>query len=130
MNGGEMKRKILGMMGKMEVNVREAGPVGIIELSGEIDIYNCGEIRKLIDAYSARAIVRIIVDMGRVTYIDSSTIGVFLAELKRLRAQGGNLRLLNLTGAPRHVLEMARLEGLFPPFDDEKKAIASFEEVP
>jgi len=127
MSGGETKRKILGMMGKMEVLVREAGPVGVIELSGEIDIYNCGEIRKLIDAYSARTIVRIIVDMGKVTYIDSSTIGVFLAELKRLRAKGGNLRLLNLTGAPRHVLEMARLEELFPPFDDEKKAIESFE---
>ena len=127
MSGGETKRKILGMMGKMEVLVREAGPVGVIELSGEIDIYNCGEIRKLIDAYMTRKIARIIVDMGRVTYIDSSTIGVFLAELKRLRAQGGNLRLLNLTGAPRHVLEMARLEELFPPFDDEKKAIESFE---
>jgi anti-anti-sigma factor len=127
MSGGETKRKILGMMGKMEVLVREAGPVGVIELSGEIDIYNCGEIRKLIDAYITRTIVRIIVDMGRVTYIDSSTIGVFLAELKRLCAQGGNLRLLNLTGAPRHVLEMARLEELFPPFDDEKKAMESFE---
>ena len=54
---------------------------------------------------------------------------MFLAELKRLQAQGGNLRLLNLAGAPRHVLEMARLEQLFPPFDDERKAIESFERI-
>jgi|ADurb_Cas_03_Slu_FD_contig_31_2698386_length_648_multi_1_in_0_out_0_1 anti-sigma B factor antagonist len=128
MSDGGTKRKILGMMGKMEVLVREEGAVGIIELSGEIDIYNCGEIRKLIDAYIARSITRIIVDMGNVTYIDSSTIGVLLAELKRLRAKGGNLRLIKLSGAPRNVLEMARLDGLFPQFDDEKKAIASFEE--
>lgn len=126
MSGGDMKRKILGMMGKMEVLIREEGRVGIIELSGEIDIYNCGEIRKLIDAYIARRISRIIVDMGKVTYIDSSTIGVFLSELKRLQAQGGGLKLLNLTGAPRHVLEMARLDGLFSLFDDEKKAVESF----
>ena len=58
MSGGETKRKILGMMGKMEVLVREAGPVGIIELAGEIDIYNCGELRKLIDA-SVRSWARI-----------------------------------------------------------------------
>ena len=121
-----MKRKILGMMGKMEVLVREEGKVGVIEVSGELDIYNSGEIKKLIDAYIARSITRIIVDMGKVTYIDSSTIGVLLSELKRLESVKGGLRLLNLKGAPRSVLEMARLEGIFSIFDDEKKAIESF----
>ena len=38
------------------------------------------------------------------------------------------IRSIKLSGAPRNVLEMARLDGLFPQFDDEKKAIASFEE--
>ncbi|MCX6353673.1 MAG: STAS domain-containing protein [Candidatus Aureabacteria bacterium] len=121
-----MKRKILGMMGKMEVLVREAGDVAVIELAGEIDIYNCSEVKKLIDAYIARRIIKIIVDMGKVTYIDSSTIGVLLSELKRLEDQKGALKLLNLTGAPRNVFEMARLEGVFKVYDDEKKAIESF----
>lgn len=122
-----MKRKILGMMGKMEVLVREAGDVGIIEVAGEIDIYNCGEIRKLIDAYIARSIHRIVVDMEKVTYIDSSTIGVLLSEQKRLRELKGGLKLLNIKGGPRNVLQMARLENIFEIHDDEKKALASFE---
>jgi anti-anti-sigma factor len=122
-----MKRKILGMMGKMEVLVRDAGEVGIIEAAGEIDIYNCGEIKKLIDAYINRKIKKIVVDMGKVTYIDSSTIGVLLSELKRLQGQKGNLKLLNLKGVPRDVFRMARLEGFFEIFDDEKEAIKSFE---
>ncbi len=122
-----MKRKILGMMGKMEVLVRDAGEVGIIEAAGEIDIYNCGEIKKLIDAYINRKIKKIVVDMGKVTYIDSSTIGVLLSELKRLQGQKGNLKLLNLKGVPRDVFSMARLEGFFEIFDDEKKVIKSFE---
>ncbi|MDD5556303.1 MAG: STAS domain-containing protein [bacterium] len=123
-----MKRKILGMMGKMEVLVREADRVGIIEVAGEIDIYNCGEIRKLIDAYISRKIHRIIVDMGRVTYIDSSTIGLLLSEQKRLKELNGGLRLLNITGAPRNVLEMARLESVFDIHADEASAIGSFGE--
>jgi anti-anti-sigma factor len=122
-----MKRKILGMMGKMEVLVREVGAVGIIEVAGEIDIYNCGEIRKLVDAYVARKINRIVVDMGKVTYIDSSTIGVLLSEHKRLKEAKGGLKLLNIKGPPRSVLQMARLENVFDIHDDEKKAIESFE---
>ncbi|MCX6356968.1 MAG: STAS domain-containing protein [Candidatus Aureabacteria bacterium] len=121
-----MKRKILGMMGKMEVLVREAVDIGIIELAGEIDIYNCGEIKKLIDAYIARKIVKIIVDMGKVSYIDSSTIGVLISEVKRLEQQKGGLRLLNLKGAPRNVLEMARLEGVLRVCESEKEAVESF----
>lgn len=121
-----MKRKILGMMGKMEVLVREVGAIAIIELAGEIDIYNCSEIKKIIDAYIARGIMKVIVDMGKVSYIDSSTIGVLLSELKRLEEQGGGLRLLNVKGAPRNVLEMARLEGVFSVYEDEQKALESF----
>jgi anti-sigma B factor antagonist len=121
-----MKRKILGMMGKMEVLVREEGKVGIIEVAGEIDIYNCGEIRKIIDEYINRKIVRIIVDLGKVTYIDSSTIGVLLSEQKRLDVQKGGLKLLNVKGAPRSVIEMARLQDVFSIFDDGRKAIESF----
>lgn len=121
-----MKRKILGMMGKMEVLVREEGQVGIIEVAGEIDIYNCGELRKIIDEYINRKIARIVVDLGKVTYIDSSTIGVLLSEQKRLELQKGGLKLLNVKGAPRNVIEMARLQGVFAIFDDEKKAIESF----
>jgi len=121
-----MQRKILGMMGKMEVLVREAGEVGIIELAGEIDIYNCSEIKKLIDAYIGRNIKKIVVDMGKVTYIDSSTIGVMLSELKRLEDRKGGLKIINLKGAPRNVFEMARLEGVFKVYEGEEQAIKSF----
>ncbi len=121
-----MKRKILGMMGKMEVLVREEGKVAIIEVAGEIDIYNCDELGKIIDEYIKRKITRIVVDLGKVTYIDSSTIGVLLSEQKRLDLQRGGLRLLNVKGAPRNVLEMARLLDVFSIFDDERKAIESF----
>ena len=118
-----MKRKILGMMGKMEVLIREVGSVGVIELAGEIDIYNCSEIRKLIDAFIKRKIVRIIVDMAKVTYIDSSTISVFLSEKKRLAALNGGLALLNLKGSPRAVLESAKLLDIFDTFDKEADAL-------
>jgi anti-anti-sigma factor len=121
-----MKRKILGMMGKMEVLVREEGKAGIIEIAGEIDIYNCGELGKIIDEYINRGIIRIVVDLGKVTYIDSSTIGVLLSEQKRLEARHGGLKLLNLKGAPRNVLEMARLQDVFSIYDDERQAIESF----
>ncbi|MEJ2745470.1 MAG: STAS domain-containing protein [bacterium] len=70
-----------------------------------------------------------VVDLGKVTYIDSSTIGVLLSEQKRLDVQKGGLKLLNVKGAPRNVIEMARLQGVFSIFDDERKAIESFGET-
>jgi anti-anti-sigma factor len=121
-----MKRKILGMMGKLEVVVREESGVGVIEASGEIDVYNSGEIRKLIDAYIARGIHNILLDMKGVDYLDSSTISVLLTERERLKERGGRLKLLGLQETPKKVFEIAKIDSIFEIYDDEGEALASF----
>jgi anti-sigma B factor antagonist len=121
-----MKRKILGMMGKLEVVVREESGIGIIEASGEIDVYNSGEIKKLIDAYIARGINKILLDMKGVDYLDSSTISVLLTERERLKNHGGGLKLLGLQETPRKVFEIAKIDSIFEIYEDEGEALANF----
>lgn len=123
-----MKRKILGMMGKLEVVVREESGVGIIEASGEIDVYNSGEIKKLMDAYIARGTSNILLDMRGVEYLDSSTISVLLVERERLILHGGRLKLLGLQENPRKVFEIAKIESIFEIYDNEEEALRSFAE--
>ena len=121
-----MKRKILGMMGKLEVVVREEPGIGIIEASGEIDVYNSGEIKKLVDAYIARGISNILIDMEGVDYLDSSAISVLLVERERLKSHGGRLKLLRLQENPRKVFEIAKIDSIFEIYDNEEKALKSF----
>ncbi|MDP8248028.1 MAG: STAS domain-containing protein [Candidatus Tritonobacter lacicola] len=123
-----MKRKILGMMGKLEVVVREESGVGIIEASGEIDVYNSGEIKKLVDAYIARGTSNILLDMRGVDYLDSSTISVLLVERERLTSHGGRLKLLGLQENPRKVFEIAKIDSIFDIYDNEEEALRSFAE--
>lgn len=123
-----MKRKILGMMGKLEVVVREEAGVGIIEASGEIDVYNSAEIKKLVDAYIARGTNNVLIDMSGVDYLDSSTISVLLAERERLKSSGGRLKLLGLQESPRKVFEIAKIDTIFDIYDNEEEALKSFGE--
>jgi len=82
----------------------ELGPV--VSASGELDMAVKDELRQVLSALQGV----VIVDLSAVTFIDSSTIGVFVGAHKRLSADGGALRLRSPQGLPRRALEVVGLK--------------------
>ena len=102
-------KEILGLMGKVDIDCPEEGDIIIVELSGQLDIYNSGDLQKLIDAYIVRGFDKFAIDLRNVTYLDSSAISIFIACHQCLNKSEGRFMLVGLNGLPLRMFEMAKL---------------------
>ena len=102
-------KEILGLMGKIDINCREEQGIIVIDLAGQLDVYNSGDIAKIVDAFIARGFSKFAVNLEKVTYLDSSTISAFITCFQKLSKAEGRFLLTNLTGAPLEVFTMAKL---------------------
>jgi anti-sigma B factor antagonist len=117
------------MMVKTMVKVitRQVDGVVVVDIGGRITL---GEgsttlrdtIRELLD----RSQTRILLNLGEVTYIDSSGLGELVSAFTAVRSRGGELKLLNLTRKVHDLLQITKLYTVFDVREDEANAIASF----
>ncbi len=69
---------------------------------------------------------KILLNLGEVTYIDSSGIGELVSAFTTVRNQSGELKLLNLTKKVHDLLQITKLYTVFDVKDDETSAIKAF----
>ena len=114
-------------MTKLDIQERQADDVVVLTLAGQM-ILDDGDLafgRKVAELVS-RGLVKIVVDLGGVTFIDSSGVGMLAAKLKSVREKGGDIRLLHLTSRSQRLFGMLKLMMAFETFDDEDAAVRSF----
>jgi anti-sigma B factor antagonist len=111
----------------MKVSSRQVNGVTILDLSGRITL---GEgsvvLRDTIRDLVTKGSKQILLNLGEVTYIDSSGIGELVSAFTTVRNQGGELKLLNLTKKVHDLLQITKLYTVFDIKDDEANAIQSF----
>ena len=112
---------------KLTIDERQAGDVTILVLTGQMllddgDLAFGRRIRDLLD----RGFVKIVLDLGGVSYIDSSGVGMIVAKLKTLKERGGDMRLLHLNRRGESLFGMLKLLVVFETFQDEAAAVRSF----
>lgn len=84
-----------------------------VAVEGRITVNNSDEMRqKLVTALRSKP-AKVIVDLSRVTYMDSSGLATLLEATRTARRQGTQLLLAGLSGQPKSVFNVAHLEGLF-----------------
>jgi anti-sigma B factor antagonist len=110
----------------MEINRREVGDIVIFDINGEIDLYNAPEIKEKIKDELNKNKVNVVINLDRVSYIDSSGIGVLISSLSNLKKIGGALKLINVYASVRKVFELTKLTSFFDIYDNESDALAAF----
>ena len=111
----------------MKATTRQVDSVTVVDLSGRITLgEGCSQLRELIRDLLAKGHKNILLNLGEVTYIDSSGIGELVSGFTAVSNQGGHLKLLNLTKKVHDLLQITKLLTVFDVHDDEAKAIASF----
>jgi anti-sigma B factor antagonist len=73
-----------------------------------------------------RGCTKIVLDFGGVTYIDSSGVGMIVFQLKTLKQNGGDMKLLHLNPRAESLFGMLKLLMMFDRFEDEAAAVRSF----
>ena len=111
----------------MKASTRQVDGVTVVDLSGRITL---GEgsvvLRDTIRDLLAKGDKKVLLNLGDVTYIDSSGIGELVSAFTTTRNQGGELKLLNLTKKVHDLLQITKLYTVFDVKDDEADAISSF----
>jgi anti-sigma B factor antagonist len=111
----------------MKASNRQVDGINIVDMSGRITL---GEgsvvLRDTIRDLVGKGQKKILLNLGDVTYIDSSGIGELVSAFTAVRREGGDLKLLKLTKKVHDLLQITKLYTVFDIKDDEATAIKSF----
>jgi len=111
----------------MKTTTRQIDGVTIVDCSGRITLGEGSVIlRDTVRELLSKGQKKLLLNLGEVTYIDSSGIGELVSAFTTVRNQGGELKLLNLTKKVHDLLQITKLYTVFEVFDDESSAIRSF----
>jgi len=111
----------------MTVSSRQVDGVTILDLSGRITLGEGSVIlRDAVRELISKGRKNILLNLGEVSYIDSSGIGELVSAYTTIRNQGGELKLLNLTKKVHDLLQITKLYTVFDIQDDEASAVGSF----
>ena len=110
----------------MQVSTRQSTDATVVVIDGNIDLYNSPEVRRtLLGALQAKGTKRVLVNLQKVKYIDSSGVASLVEGLKASRTASVRLSLIGLSPAAREVLELSRLAKLFEVYESEEQALAT-----
>ena len=110
----------------MEIEKREISDIQILDVNGEIDLYNAPQIKELINKLIDEKKYNVIINLDRVSYIDSSGIGALISSLSNLKKYQGGLKIINVSGSVRKVFELTKLTSFFEIYDNEQDAVSAF----
>jgi anti-sigma B factor antagonist len=110
----------------MNIATRQNGEATILELSGDITLYNTPEVRKaMLGLLKERRVPQLLVDMEGVRYIDSSGVATLVEGLKASRELKSRFALYGLTKTAREVLDLTRLSKVFEVHETEMEALTA-----
>ena len=111
----------------VKLNTRQVGDVSVIDVSGRITLgEGSSTLRDALRELATKGQKKILLNLGEVSYIDSSGIGELVSGFTSVTNSGGQLRLLNLTKRVKDLLQITKLYTVFDVHDDEASAIRSF----
>ena len=111
----------------MDIEVRSQSDVKVIKLRGRLNLGDAVDrARQTFDDLMAAGDVRFVVDLGEVTMVDSSGIGLLVRSLTAAKQSAGALKLLNPSKFAVQTLRMTGLLSLFEVFDNLEQAVDSF----
>ena len=111
----------------MEIRSRKNGKVVILDISGDIDLYNASEITNMINKISENEKYNIVINLKDVSYIDSSGIGALISCSSLLKKSQMGLKIINVYASVKKVFELTSLTSFFDIYDSEEEAIKAFE---
>jgi anti-sigma B factor antagonist len=108
----------------MELKIRKNDPVYIIDIQGEMDLYNSYKLKELLMKMIERKIEFFIINMDDVEYIDSSGIGALIYITSTIKKMNLKLAITNVRGSVKKVIELTKLTNFFPITANLEEAVA------
>ena len=114
----------------MEITVQDFDGVAVATMPvEELDASNTGEFKRDI-APILQAHPRLILDLAKVRFVDSSGLGAMLSCLRQLSARNGDLKLCGMSKQVRALFELVRMHRIFDIYGTQEEAVRAFAPQP
>src|SRR5437660_3012580 len=97
----------------------------VLPLEGEIDLHVSPNLTAALNRMIDKKPKQLVVDLSRVTYIDSAGLAALIEGMQKIEAYGGKFALAGLQETVRSIFEIARLDQIFRIFPDVDAALAA-----
>ncbi len=107
----------------MGFQAEKVNDVLVVDVEGQLIVGNRQELKQKVLEELEKGERKFVVDFEKTGYIDSSGLGVLVSLSKKIREQGGELRLANLNEDLRTLFELTKLDTLFHIADSREAAL-------
>lgn len=107
----------------MELKIRKNESIYIVDVIGEMDLYNSYKLKELFMKMLEKKIEKFIINMEEVEYIDSSGIGALIYITSTIKKMNLHLAIIHIHGSVKKVIELTKLSGFFPIHTSLEEAI-------
>ena len=94
----------------------------VIRLVGEIDLYAAPELKDHVNRSIERGRTRLVIDLSAATFIDSTTLGILVGGMKRLRPRGGTLAVVCPNATMAKIFDITGLNRMFSVHETREEA--------
>jgi anti-sigma B factor antagonist len=108
-----------------DIKTEQVANAHVIALSGEVDLYTAPEFKQQLLEVIGQGATHVVVDLSDTTFIDSTTLGVLVGGVKRLRPNGGQLSLVCSDRNIAKIFEITGLNKVFPIHETRAAALDS-----
>lgn len=92
----------------------DTGNETVLTIEGTLDAVTAPELRSVVDDLVNESRKEVTLELSSLRLIDSSGVGVIVSLFKRIRANGGQVRITGLRDQPRAIFRLLRLDRVFP----------------
>ncbi len=110
----------------MSFTMQREGDILVVDVEGQLIVGNRQELKQKVLDELEKGERKFLIDFSQTGYIDSSGLGVLVSLSKKIREQGGELRLANLNEDLKTLFELTKLDTLFQIADSRARALESF----
>ncbi|MCE9501264.1 MAG: STAS domain-containing protein [Leptospira sp.] len=111
----------------MEIVLRDFKTIPVLDIIGEVDLYNAKQIKDTIESLIKQEKYQVIVNLEKVPFMDSSGIGTLVTGMYRLKKYHGGMKVINIVGSVAKVFKLTGMEDHLEVCKDEEDAVNYFD---
>jgi anti-sigma B factor antagonist len=105
------------------VTVERSGGIAAVIVGGEVDAYGAPELEQAFSSIDRER--GVVVDLDRVSFLDSTALGVVVRAVREHEERGGDARVVLPRGSARRIFEITTLDAVLPVEESREQAVAA-----
>jgi anti-sigma B factor antagonist len=114
---------------RLGIDIQRVSGLPVLAVSGEIDIYTAPLFKQAVVNLVSEGNKNVVIDLGGVTFMDSSGFGTLLGATRRLRPLGGGLYLAGANNTIQRMLKLTRLDSIMEIYPTREDAVSAISQA-